>query len=241
MHSRSTQPTLALRERFGHGGRRPGAGRKPQGTRAGVSHRARPVLTGRHPLHVTLRVLPHVPNLRTRHVFACVEAALALALRRDDFRVVQFSVLGNHLHLLVEADSSAALARGMAGFSTSLAKRINALAGRHGRVFADRYHVRVLRTPAQVRAALAYVLLNHRSHEARAGVWLGQGSFDRCSSAACFDGWRDAPRVPEPARRTARPRSWLLANGWRRCGLLSLSEVPAVHEGHRRRAVHGPS
>jgi REP element-mobilizing transposase RayT len=187
-------------------------------------------VNGRQVLHVTLRVRRDVPNLRSRRVLAVFEAALATALRREDFRIVHFELLGNHVHLVVEADSGEALARGMNGFSTSVAKRINALFGRHGRVFSDRYHARVLRTPSEVRNALRYVLLNHRSHEARAGVRVGKGSYDPFSSAACFDGWSDAPLEAESPRVTARPRSWLLAVGWRRCGLLSLSEIPALRE-----------
>jgi hypothetical protein len=121
--------------------------------------------------------------------------------------VVDFSTLGDHLHLIVEADDNRALSEGMQGLSVRLAKRLNKLMARHGRVFADRFHAHVLRTPAEVRNALAYVLLNHRSHRARSGERVGPGALDRFSSAASFDGWcepiaqprfRQAGNVPRP-------------------------------------------
>src|SRR5439155_1867394 len=49
-------------------------GRPPKnGVKAGVSHLRRPVLNGqRHPVHVTLRMLPHVWNLRSRRCFGAI-------------------------------------------------------------------------------------------------------------------------------------------------------------------------
>jgi hypothetical protein len=46
------------------GGKRRGAGRKPNGPRAGVCHRARPRLAARFPVHVVLRAAADVGNLR---------------------------------------------------------------------------------------------------------------------------------------------------------------------------------
>jgi hypothetical protein len=45
------------------GGKRQGAGRKPKGPKAGGSHNRRPALAARFPVHVTVRMLPHVWNL----------------------------------------------------------------------------------------------------------------------------------------------------------------------------------
>jgi hypothetical protein len=70
-----------------------------------------------------------------------------------------------------------------------------------------------------------YVLLNHRSHLARSGDAVGRAVPDPFSSAPSFDGWKE--RLPAAAPRvTSPPRTWLLAAGWRRRGLLSLSDVP---------------
>jgi REP element-mobilizing transposase RayT len=39
--------------------------------------------------------------------------ATIVAARREDFRIVHFSIQGNHVHLIAEADSKTALAKGM--------------------------------------------------------------------------------------------------------------------------------
>ena len=50
------------------------------------------------------------------------------------------------IHLLMEADDARALARAMQALTIRMAKGLNTLMDRHGRVFADRYHSRSLRT-----------------------------------------------------------------------------------------------
>ena len=78
------------------------AGRKPAKGRRNMRHRARPVHVSSHPLHVVLR--SKFRPLRSRFVFPTLRKALAKAARvRSDFRVVQFSVQSDHLHLIVEA------------------------------------------------------------------------------------------------------------------------------------------
>nr|WP_232288296.1 hypothetical protein [Anaeromyxobacter sp. K] len=174
-------------------------------------------------------MLPHVWNLRSQRALRVVEAALeATTAAATGFGVVHFSLQGNHLHLIAEADGQRALSSGMQGLCIRLAKGLNRMMGRRGKVFADRYHARVLGTPSEVRAALAYVLLNHRSHLTRLGKPAGRGGVDRFSSGRWFDGWRSGgPAVITGSRNvTAAPRTWLLATGWRRRGLLSPDEFP---------------
>jgi REP element-mobilizing transposase RayT len=234
-HERTKGAQSELRFRA-WGGRRKGAGR-PKNPTAGVSHAARDRVSRWFPAHVTLRALPHVWNLRSGRSMRVVERALAAVLDASDdagFQVVHFSVQGNHVHLLVEANGTERLSRGMQGLSIRLARGLNRLMDRPGPVWADRYHAHVLRTPREVRNALAYVLLNHRSHLARLGQPLARGGLDRFSSAATFDGWKDAPRPSEPPRVTSAPRTWLLRTGWRARGLLSLSETPAGADGRSR-------
>ncbi len=79
-------------------------------------------------------------------------------------RVVQFSIQGNHAHLLVEADHTAALTRGIQGLSVRIARGMNRLMGRKGKVLADRYHSHVLRTPTEVRHAAHYIRHNYKHH-----------------------------------------------------------------------------
>src|SRR5690348_6846413 len=131
------------------GGPRRRAGRKPKGPRALVSHKQRPRFDQAAAVHVTLRVGNDVWNLRSRRCFRVVEACFADAREWFGLRIIEFVVLGNHLHLLVEADSDRALSRGMQGLAIRIAKRLNRLMKRTGALFADHYHSRVLKTPAE--------------------------------------------------------------------------------------------
>ncbi|HTE49846.1 MAG TPA: hypothetical protein VK698_03165 [Kofleriaceae bacterium] len=167
-----------------------------------------------------------------------VRAAIIAGGHRADFRVVEFSVQSNHLHLIVEAGGAAGLTRGMIGLEVRLARRLNRALGRRGRLFGERYHARSLRTPTEVRLALRYVLLNHRHHAAqrrdRSSSAAPGRALDPCSSGLWFDGWTTPlqPRegwqrelLAEP-RPNARATVWLLTTGWRRRGLLDRGELP---------------
>ncbi len=52
----------------------------------------------------------------------------------------------------------------VSGLAIRVAKAINSLCRRKGRVFDDRYHARVLRTPTEVRRVRHYVRDNFRKH-----------------------------------------------------------------------------
>jgi putative transposase len=191
------------------GGRRKGAGRPPAAARAAVSHAARPALSRHHPVHVTWRMLPHVWNLRSRRAFRQLAAAFAAGCNRVDFRLIHFSVQGNHIHLIVEASDAEQLARGLQGLAVRVARKLNRMMGRTGRVFADRYHAHILETPAEVVYAVAYVLGNFVVHALRRGEPVSSTSPDEYSSACSR---QSGPPLVAPAR------TWLLRIGWRRCG-----------------------
>jgi REP element-mobilizing transposase RayT len=203
MAPRSQQMNLDLPPRFGWGGARPDAGRKPLGEQAGMPHRSRVDVDPHTPLHVTLRAREHVWNLRSLRCYRIIAAALRGVAGRTDFRVVHFSVQGNHVHFVIEADDARALASGMKAVSGRIALGLNALMERRGPVFSDRYHAHPLRTPTEVRNALGYVLGNFSSHAVRRGGAMPDGYVDRYSSAAarCPDG------EPPPVNS---PRTWLL-------------------------------
>ena len=146
------------------GGKRKGAGRKPVGERAGVRHRRRPVLKARFPVHVTWRMKKDVWNLRTRRCFGALARAFWGGANRFGFKLVHYSVQGNHVHLLVEAKDERALSKGMCGLGVRVAKGLNRVMSRHGKVLDDRYHGHILRTPTEVRRAREYLLQNARRH-----------------------------------------------------------------------------
>lgn len=208
------------------GGRRARAGRKPKGDRVGLPHLRRPDFASRHPLHVTLRVRPGVPSLRKPRFVREFERRMTAGCERGSFRVVQYSLQSNHVHLVVEAESRSALARGMIAVGSRLARVVNRIFGRHGPVLDDRYHARVLRSPREVRNVLRYVLLNVRHHVSQ----LTSAALDSASSARWFDGWCDETgelrRAWTGPRPVARARTWLLAKGWRQHGLIDPGDVP---------------
>src|SRR4051812_8426986 len=184
------------------GGKRRGSGRKPKKDKAGVSHLARRPFTRSQPVHVTMRTLPGTGFLRAWRPFQAITGALRDARERFGMRVVHFSVQGNHLHLLVEAEGAESLSRGMQGLTVRIARAVNGVAGRRGKVFADRYHAHVLRTPTEAAYALRYVLQNFR-HHLRPDV--APKGIDPCSSAI----WIGQVSADLPIRPA---RTWLLRN-----------------------------
>ncbi len=165
------------------GGKRRGAGRPSRTGGDALPHVARDAFTRPMPVHVTLRFLDHVWNLRSERSFAVIHRALEGARRRPDCRVVHFGILGNHVHLICEADTSDALSNAVRALSIRLSRGLNAMMGTRGPVFADRYDAHVLRTPAEVRNAVQYVVGNFASHARRRGEPVRAGWVDPFSSA----------------------------------------------------------
>jgi len=111
------------------------------------------------------------------------------------------------------------------GFEVRLAIAFNRMMKRpHGKVFADRYHAHILKTPLEVHRALGYVLRNANKH-------FGPSRFvDAYSSAAWFRGWSAPVRIgwsPLEGRAPpiSAPDSWLLKTGGKKHGLLDPHET----------------
>jgi REP element-mobilizing transposase RayT len=211
------------------GGARKGAGRKPAGVKAGAAHVRRPKVEGRVPLHVTMRVAG-VPSLRSERSMKVMRAAFRGGKDRFGFRLVQYAVQANHVHLIVEAKDKRALSSGARGLAIRIAMRLNHLFGRKGKVFTERYHAVPLGSPRQVRRALAYVLLQERRHAAGRRRTL-TARLDRCSSAPGFEGFKNvAPRAGPWSDTVVEGDTWLLTTGWRRYGRIDPREIPGPRE-----------
>jgi putative transposase len=183
-----------------HGGKRAGAGRKPKGAAALVSHVRRASFNRPSPVHVTLKVRHDVPNLRARARFQTIRQVLKAARGRHGVRLAEFAVLGDHLHLIVEADSTCCLSRGLQGLCVRLTRALNRVLDRRGSMFADRFHSRLLRTPTELVRAIRYVIDNACRHFGLPDTV--------CSS-----------RAPDAQELLEAPRGWLLRIGWKRAPL----------------------
>jgi REP element-mobilizing transposase RayT len=200
-------------------------------------------------VHITLRAVAGLPSLRVWKLFAKVQAALGQGQQRFGFRLVHFSVQSNHLHLIAEARDRRSLSRAMQGLAVRVARAVNRQLERKGRVFADRYHCRALRTPRAVHFALRYVLLNARKHAraTRSGTRVPPaqsvppGFVDTRSSAPWFDGfqrpidlafgasqararWRATSDLDAPV---VTAKTWLLRRGSRRYPAFDIDDAPA--------------
>ena len=189
-------------------------------------HRTRAEVPDVRSLHVTLRVRSDVPSLRSVAFVREFRRSLAGACERGDFRVVHYSLLDDHVHLIVEASSKRDLECGMRSIGSRLGRAANRVFARSGRVLAGRYDAVLLDSPRQVHNALRYVLLNARKHSRRPSRIP---RIDPASSGRWFEPWRERPVELDPIggrREVAMPRSWLLRVGWRRYGPISLLETP---------------
>jgi putative transposase len=184
-----------------------------------VSHRARARFEKPTPVHVTVRVRPRVWNLRSRRCFQALNACFRASLGRFGLRLIEFSILGNHLHLVVEADDNESLSSGMQGLAVRIAKALNRLMGSRGPVLADHYHARLLRTPTELVNAIAYVLGNAAHHYGE------DAASDPFSSANC-----------DREVLLAKPKSWLLRVGWQR----GKRKPPDCHPRLGETATSGP-
>ena len=223
---------------------------RPEKEGAGPRHVARPGLDPRHPVHVTLEVRAGLPSLRRAREFRVVRRAIVAGLGRFGTRLVAWSVQTNHVHLLVEVDgrellreerpgiegskldaldaeevaklTRRALSKARKGFGVRTASALNALWGRRGDVWKERYHTVVITGPKQMWYALRYVLTNGQKHGAC------HEQIDPCSSAPYFQHW-EAPIPPPTEPREEwpvdEPRTWIGAVGWKRYGPIPFPKI----------------
>lgn len=220
---------LTFQKTSGWGGKRKGSGRKNlSGT---VNHMERPKVNLRTPLHINLKLIKGLPNLRKNALLEEFKESVKKA-KAQGLYILHFSIQDDHIHLFAEAKSNAAMAAGMRSLAGRFAKIIrkfayNTLRGkRRGSVFKGRYHLHVLKTPREVKNALEYVLLNLSKHQKFIEY------LDHFSSARYFKEWeallgnrfkgllksavenieqqsgRDTERV------LIEPQSWLARSGW---------------------------
>ena len=199
------------------GGRRKGAGRKKTGN---VRHAKRERVDFGKPLHITKRLQKGLRGITTQNLAKEFTIAMGLA-KKKGLNVLEFAILTNHVHLIVEAKDNRALGRGMNSLWARFGRTLRKKFGGKGPVFGGRYHMKIIRSARQMRNTLEYVLLNESKHRriepeyndlssaryfAAFGKLLGRRWYGQLSWDGAF---------PRPDY-LAQPRSWLAREGWRR-------------------------
>ena len=87
-----------------------------------------------------------VYNLRSQRSFNALKRAFNGGKDRFSTRIIHFSVQGNHIHMIVDSSDTGSLGRAMKGLGVRIAKQMNRMMDRRGRVIGDRYHAHILRS-----------------------------------------------------------------------------------------------
>lgn len=214
-----TAPQLSFGDGSGWGGKRRGAGRKNLTQR--VSHGRREQIDSKRPLHLTIKICDKKWNLRCRDVKS-IFARSSERAQRFGLHIVHYSMLRDHLHLIVEAESHQALVRGMRSFGSSFAKQFRKIVGGSGAVFHGRFHLNAIKNPTQMRNTLRYVLHNFSKHTrliehsdfySSAGYFLKWSKLMGRRRSPMLEGRRGNIHLPS---YLSPPRTWLAREGWER-------------------------
>jgi putative transposase len=214
---------LGFKGTNGWGGKRKKAGRP---NRSGtVNHMARPEVDFRKPLQITHKLQPGLATLRRKHILKAFQRCAARA-KHFEMHVIHFSLISNHIHMLVEARDKKALEQGMRSLASRMGKLVAFCSNKKGPVFKGRYHLSVIKNPTQMKRSLYYVLLNQAKHSKMLE------HMDPFSSAKYFPDWRRLMgKLWNPVFEweevnisscdeagLSPPRSWLMRDGWNRAG-----------------------
>lgn len=158
VHLRAMKKQLQLNIYKGtNGGRRPKAGR-PRQHSPGVSHSTREKVNATLPLHINFK---YRSSIRSDYILRSLERGIENA-KKHDFEVAYFTLQTNHVHIIAEAKNNKSLSSGMRAITVTLARALN-----KGNFQTERYHLHVLRTPAEVKNAIHYVLNNDLKHSGK--------------------------------------------------------------------------
>ena len=125
-------------------------------------------------MHLTTHVVPGAPSLRQAEVLQHFRELLAGAEQRG-VQTVAYAVMAGHIHWIVLCESAEALRDGTRYLFGQLARRLNRMWGRRGKLFVERYWSACCRSAKQAFHALGYVLRN----PAVAGYWVRARGVDR--------------------------------------------------------------
>jgi REP element-mobilizing transposase RayT len=127
-------------------------------------------------MHLTVKVHDDVPSLRRPELRERLGVLLEGARKRG-VRTLSFAIMPNHIHILCIANSAATLRDATRYVLGQLARFVNQLFRRRGKVFTDRYWSTCITTVKQGWTALCYVLKNAKV----AGLRVLRGCLDAYS------------------------------------------------------------
>jgi REP element-mobilizing transposase RayT len=196
------------------GGKRPFAGRKRKLFRIGPPHKKRLKFNNITPFHVTVSLQRYLPPLRTIDVLDLLIDVFENYCEKNGFFIIAFSIQLNHMHFIIEALNNECLTKGMQGLLISIAKNLNKIWNRKGKVFLGRYFAREIKDVYMAYRMVIYVLMNHKKHGRDKYV----GNIDPASSSPWFKYFLEKDevelglkiKVPKFKRPVTDPRSELL-------------------------------
>ena len=156
------------------GGFRKNAGR-PRRNNSNVNHKRRLRVGREVPFLITMKLLPNQVSLRTPGAFAKFREGV-IGTKAFGFRVIEFAILSNHIHLVAESDSNAELESAMKSLTLKLTRTL-------GIRFKERFHMRLIRTPRQLRLARIYTVANAAKHAKRRRVFDWYSSYPAYTNA----------------------------------------------------------
>ncbi len=80
--------------------------------------------------------------------------------KKYSFQVLNFNVIGNHVHLMLNPGKNSPLPRIMQWINSVFAKAYNKLTGQSGHVWKERYFSKIIETTRQFIATFEYIVKN---------------------------------------------------------------------------------
>ena len=122
----------------------------------GRPRRAQPTTV---PLHITARGVRRLPIFATDEDYELYTSLLAEAARRFGWTILSFSLLPNHVHLVIRLRKEN-LAEGMKWLHCLHATRFNRRHGYSGHAFDSRYYSKPIESEEHLLRVMRYVALN---------------------------------------------------------------------------------
>jgi REP element-mobilizing transposase RayT len=131
---------------------------------SGIRHTRRFRLKKPSSLHLTIKVKENKADIQNKRILKTLHYAIRRA-RLKGLKIVHYTLEYNHVHLLVESVDNKILHKGMQAFGITIAKAINKIKRTKGAVYKNRYHLRVIDSPRQLKNVLHYIFSNGVKHK----------------------------------------------------------------------------